>query len=56
MGELAAKLDAEARKASITIPFADLQIGVTALHLGHEILTGNPRHFQMIKGLVIKRV
>jgi predicted nucleic acid-binding protein len=54
MGELAAKLDAEARKGSVTIPFADLQIGVTALHLGYEIVTGNVRHFQMINGLVVR--
>ena len=54
MGELAAKIDAEARKAGVAIPFADLQIGVTALHLGYGIVTGNPRHFQMIKGLVVR--
>lgn len=37
MGERAARIDAEARNAGTVIPFADLQIGVTALVLGHAI-------------------
>jgi len=56
VGELAAKVDAEARKAGVSIPFADLQIGVTALHLGYEIVTSNPRHFRMISGLAVRRL
>jgi len=56
MGELAARLDAEARTAGVTIPFADLQIGVTALHLGYEIVTRNLRHFQMINGLMVRHL
>jgi predicted nucleic acid-binding protein len=53
MGERAARIDAEARKAGRTIPFSDLQIGVTALELGHSIATHNVRHFAMISGLEI---
>ena len=56
MGELAARIDAESRKVGFTIPFADLQIGVTARYLGFEILTDNPRHFQMISGLVVRHL
>jgi predicted nucleic acid-binding protein len=32
MGQLAARIDAEARQTGAVIPFADLQIGVTAVH------------------------
>lgn len=56
IAELAAKVDAEGRRAGISIPFADLQIGVTALHLGCEVVTGNLRHFGMIGGLVVRRL
>jgi len=41
------------KKKSKVIPFADLQIGVTALESGYEIATYNQRHFGMIPGLVI---
>jgi predicted nucleic acid-binding protein len=53
---MAARIDAEARKEGKVIPFADLEIGVTALQLGFEILTGNARHFEMIPDLVVKRL
>ena len=55
MGQLAARIDAEARKQGAVIPFADLQIGVTALHFGYAIGTLNARHFQLIPGLHVKR-
>jgi tRNA(fMet)-specific endonuclease VapC len=55
MGEMAARIDAESRKSRTVIPLADLQIGVTALHLGYEVVTHNARHFEMIPGLVVKR-
>jgi predicted nucleic acid-binding protein len=54
MGQLAARIDAEARKSGHTIPFADLQIGVTALHFGFAIGTSKVRHFAMIPDLEIK--
>jgi predicted nucleic acid-binding protein len=56
MGQLAARIDAEARKTGVVIPFADLQIGVTAMHLGYGVATLNPRHFEMIPNLDVKRL
>jgi predicted nucleic acid-binding protein len=56
MGQLAGRIDAEARKEGVVIPFADLQIGVTALHFGYPIGTVNVRHFQMIPGLEVKKL
>jgi tRNA(fMet)-specific endonuclease VapC len=55
MGQLAARIDAEARKQSVTIPFADLQIGATALHFGYAICTLNLRHFKLIPDLEVKQ-
>ena len=51
MGVLAAKIDAETKKAGLVIATADLLIGVTALYYGYAIGTRNVRHFQMIPGL-----
>jgi tRNA(fMet)-specific endonuclease VapC len=56
MGQLAARIDAGARKSGVVIPFADLQIGVTALHLGYGVGTLNPRHFGMIPNLDVKKL
>jgi predicted nucleic acid-binding protein len=41
IAQLAAKTDAEGRRAGRVIPFADLQIGVTALYLNYAIVTLN---------------
>lgn len=54
MAQLAAKIDAGARQTGVVIPFADLQIGVTAVHLSFAIATRNVRHFRMIPNLVVK--
>ena len=51
IGSVVAKVDADARKSSVVIPFADLLIGGTALHLGYGIVTRNERHFRMIPNL-----
>jgi tRNA(fMet)-specific endonuclease VapC len=56
MGQLAGRIDAEARKQGVVIPFADLQIGATALHFGYAVGTVNMRHFQMIPGLGVKKL
>jgi tRNA(fMet)-specific endonuclease VapC len=53
MGALAAKTDADMKKAGLVIPTADLLIGVTALFYGYAIGTRNLRHFQMIPGLKV---
>jgi tRNA(fMet)-specific endonuclease VapC len=53
MAQIAAKVDADARRAGRVIPFADLLIGATALHYGYAVGTQNPRHFQMIPNLAV---
>ena len=53
MGVLAAKVDAEMRRAGLVVATADLLIGVTALYHGYAIGTRNVRHFQMIPGLPV---
>jgi predicted nucleic acid-binding protein len=40
----------------VSIPLADLLIGVSALELGYALGTANIRHFQLIQGLVIVRL
>ena len=40
----------------VTLPFADLLIGATALHLGFEVVTDNVRHFEMIPNLIVKEL
>ena len=51
MGVLAAKIDANMKKAGLVLATADLLIGVTALHYGYAVGTRSLRHFQMIPGL-----
>lgn len=48
---LAGRIDGEQRSRGVVIPFPDLLIGATALHLGYAVLTANIRHFQLIPGL-----
>ncbi len=43
----------ESHREPLTIPFADLLIGATALLLGYSILTTNPRHFRLIPDLSV---
>jgi predicted nucleic acid-binding protein len=50
---LAGRIDGEQRAKGVSIPFADLLIGATALEYGYALATANPRHFQMIPGLQI---
>ena len=53
MARIAGKIDGEAKNRGITIPFADLLIGSTALELGYGVVTQNARHFRMIPGLIV---
>ena len=53
MAQIAAKVDADARRVGRVIPFADLLIGATALHHGYAIGTRNLRHFGMIPNLAV---
>jgi predicted nucleic acid-binding protein len=50
---LAGKLDGEQQSQGITIPFADLLIGATALTHKYGVLTVNLRHFRLIPGLSV---
>jgi len=58
MGVLAAKIDADMKKAALVIATADLLIGITALHFdqvigGYAVVTHSVRHFKMIPGLKV---
>lgn len=53
IGQIVARIDAEARMNGIVIPFADMLIGGTALHFGYGLVTRNERHFRMIPGLSV---
>jgi tRNA(fMet)-specific endonuclease VapC len=50
---LAGRIDGEQQSRGVVIPFGDLLIGATALSLGYQILTGNPRDFGRIPGLSV---
>ena len=50
---LAGKIDGEQQSRGVVIPFGDLLIGATALSLGYQVLTGNPRDFQRVPGLSV---
>jgi len=50
---LAGRIDAEQKSRGVTIPFADLLIGATALALDYSVLTVNLRHFKLIPSLTI---
>lgn len=52
----AARIDAECRRTGNLIPFQDLVIGATALEFEYAVATLNARHFEMIPGLVVKRM
>jgi predicted nucleic acid-binding protein len=53
---LAARIDGEQQRQGITIPFADLLIGATALEVDYSLVTVNMRHFQMIPGLTVQQL
>jgi tRNA(fMet)-specific endonuclease VapC len=48
---LAGRIDGEQTARGVSIPFADLLIGATALSLAFSVLTVNLRHFKQIPGL-----
>lgn len=53
VGLLAGRIEGEQAAKGIVIPFEDLQIGCTALHLGYAIATHNTKHFHLIPGLTV---
>ena len=50
----AARIDAEAKRKGVVIPFQDLVIGATALEFGYAVATLNVRHFGLIPDLTVK--
>jgi tRNA(fMet)-specific endonuclease VapC len=50
------QVDGQLQAAGTRVAMADLLIGATALDLGYSVATANPRHFQAIPGLVVKRM
>jgi tRNA(fMet)-specific endonuclease VapC len=56
MAQIAAKVDADARRVGKVIPFADLLIGATAVHYSYAVATRNTRHFRMIPNLTVLSV
>lgn len=53
IAHVVARVDAEARKRGLVLPFADLLIGGTALYLGYGLVTHNERHFRMMPDLPV---
>jgi tRNA(fMet)-specific endonuclease VapC len=53
MARLAGSVDGEQQSRGVVIPFADLLIGATALHVGYSVLTVNQRHFRRIPDLSV---
>lgn len=54
IAERAGLISGQEAERGIILPFADLLIGATALHLGFEVVTENVRHFRMIPKLVLR--
>lgn len=52
----AARVDGEAKRRGVVIPFQDLVIGATALAFDYAVATHNIRHFRMIPDLLVKEV
>ena len=53
IARLAGRIEGDGATRGIVIPFEDLLIGATALHLGFAVVTGNARHFNLIPGLSV---
>ena len=51
IAQLAGRIEGEQAAKGIAIPFEDLVIGATAIHLGFDVLTLNEKHFRLIPGL-----
>lgn len=53
IAQIAGRIEGEQAAKGIAIPFEDLIIGATALHLGFDAATHNVKHFQLIPGLQV---
>jgi predicted nucleic acid-binding protein len=49
-------IEAQQAARGVRVPFEDLAIGATALHLGYSVVTHNLRHFRLIPGLSVVQV
>jgi predicted nucleic acid-binding protein len=49
----AGQIYGENQAKGVSLPLADLLIGVTALELGYRIVTDNLRHFRLVPGLSV---
>lgn len=47
------QIEGQEEARGIRLPFEDLIIAVTALHLGYNVATANVRHFRLIPGLTV---
>jgi predicted nucleic acid-binding protein len=56
IAQLAGKIEGEQAASGVSIPFEDLLIGTTALHLGYSVATLNVRHFRLIPGLSVVKL
>ena len=56
IAQLAGKIEGEQAACGVSIPFEDLLIGTTALHLGYVVATLNVRHFRLIPGLSVVKL
>ena len=54
IAERAGIISGQEANRGVTLPFADLLIGTTALHLGFDVVTENARHFDLIPDLEVK--
>jgi predicted nucleic acid-binding protein len=52
----AGQIYGENQAKGVSLPLADLLIGVTALELGYRIVTDNLRHFRLIPGLSVDQL
>ena len=56
IAQLAGVISGQEAERGIRLPFEDLLIGATALHLGFEVGTENIRHFERIPGLIVRHL
>jgi predicted nucleic acid-binding protein len=51
MARMIGRIEGEQASKGVVLPFEDLAIGATAMHLGFDVITLNVRHFQLIPSL-----
>ncbi len=50
------QIDGQCQARGVSIPLADLLIGISVSELGYAVGTANIRHFQFIPGLYVIQV